>query len=111
MNINICGASKYVFDKDISLMLPDAKKQEESRKECSAANDLEIFEEINKEKMDEEELGAAISSHLTEVTMKYWSEESKNLAVVNKVVNSLKIPANCSGICVPILNEALSKKI
>ena len=111
MNINICRVSKYLFDKDISLMLPDAKKQEQSRKECSVANDLEIFEEIKKEKLSEEELGPAISSHLTEVTMKYWSEESKNPAVVNKVLNGLKIPANCSGICVPILNEALAKKI
>ena len=111
MNINICRVSKYVFDKDISLMLPDAKKQEQSCKKCSATNDLEIFEETKKEKMSEKELGPAISSHLTEVTMKYWSEESNNPTVVNKVLNGLKIPANCSGICVPILNEALDKKI
>ena len=41
--------------------------------------------------------------------MKYWSEESKNPVVVNKILDGLKIPANCSGICVPILNEAVAK--
>ena len=41
--------------------------------------------------------------------MKYWSEESKNSAVVNKILDGLKIPANCSVIRVPILNEAVAK--
>ena len=40
---------------------------------------------------------------------KYWSEESKNPAVVNKILDGLKIPANCSGIFVPILNEVVAK--
>ena len=75
----------------------------------SAANDLVIFEEIDKEKISEEELGPAISSQLAEVAMKYWSEESKNPVVVTKILDGLKIPANCSGICVPILNEAVAK--
>ena len=41
--------------------------------------------------------------------MKYWSEESKNPVVVSKTLDGLKIPANCGGICVPILNEAVVK--
>ena len=41
--------------------------------------------------------------------MKYWSEESENPVVVAKILDGLKIPANCSGICVPILNEAVAK--
>ena len=41
--------------------------------------------------------------------MKYWSEESKGAIMVNKILNGLKISANCSGICVPILNEAVAK--
>ena len=28
---------------------------------------------------------------------------------MNKILDGLKIPANCSGICVPILNEAVAK--
>ena len=44
----------------------------------SAANNLAIFEEMNEEKMSEEELGPVISSQMAEVAMKYWSEESKN---------------------------------
>ena len=75
----------------------------------SAANDLAIIEELNKEKMSEKEIGPAISSQLAEVAMKYWSEESKNSVVVTKILNGLKIPANCSGICGPILNEAVAK--
>ena len=47
--------------------------------------------------MSEEELGPAISSKLAELVMKYWSEESKNPIVVNKILDGLKIPANCSG--------------
>ena len=60
--------------------------------------------------MSEEELGSAISSQLAEVAMKYWSEESKSPAVVKKILDRLKIPANCSGIQVPILNEAMGKR-
>ena len=101
--------SNDVFDKDINLLVPDAAKQDQSGKVSSAANGLAIFEEINKEKMSEEELGPAISSQLAEVAMKYWSEESKNPVVVTKILDGLKIPANCSGICVPILNEAVAK--
>ena len=42
--------------------------------------------------------------------MKYWSEEYKISVVVNKILDGLKIPTNCSGIRVPILNEAAAKK-
>ena len=59
--------------------------------------------------MSEEGLRPAISSQLTEVAMKYWSEESKSPVVVNKILDSLKIPADCSGIRVPISNEAVAK--
>ena len=68
----------------------------------SAANDLVIFEEIDTEKISEEELEPAISSQLAEVAMKYWSEESKNPVVVTKILDGLKIPENGSGICVLI---------
>ena len=60
--------------------------------ESSAANELGIFEEINKENVSEEELGAAIFSQLAEVVRKYWSEESKNCVVVNDFLDGLKIP-------------------
>ena len=70
VNVDICRASKDVFDKDINLLLPDAEKQDQSGKESSAANDLDIFEDINKEKMSEEKLEPAISSQLAEVAMK-----------------------------------------
>ena len=108
-NVDICRASKDVFDKDINLLLPDAEKQDQLGKESSVGNDLAIFEEINKEKMSEEELGPAIPRQLAEVAMKYWSEESKNPVVVNKILDGLKIPADDSGICVPILHEAAAK--
>lgn len=39
--------------------------------------------------------------------MKCWSEESKNLLVVDKILEGLKIPVNGSGVRVPILNEAV----
>ena len=90
MNVDICRASKDVFNKDINLLLPDAENQDQSGKESSATNDLDIFEEIDREKMSEEELGPAISSQLAEVAMKYWSEESKNPVVVNKILDGLK---------------------
>ena len=77
MNVDICRASKDVFDKDIDLLVPDAEKEDQSGKVSRAVNDLAILEEINKEKMSEE--GAAISSQLAEVAMKYRSEESKIL--------------------------------
>ena len=28
---------------------------------------------------------------------------------MTKILDSLKVPANCSGICIPILNEAVAK--
>ena len=73
VNVDICRVSNDVFDNDINLLVPDAAKQDQSGKVSSATNDLAIFEEINKEKMSEEELGPAISSQLAEVAMKYWS--------------------------------------
>ena len=42
---------------------------------------------------------------------KCWSEESKNPVVAKKILDGLKIPANCSGIRVPILNEAVAKNM
>ena len=77
--------------------------------ENSAANDLGIFEDINKEKKNEQELGPVISSQLVEVAMKYWFEESKIPIVVNKILEVFKIPANCSGVRVPILSDAVAK--
>ena len=59
--------------------------------------------------MSEEKLEPAISSQLAEVAMKYSSEESKNPVVVKKILDGLKIPGNCSGICVCMLNEAVAK--
>ena len=47
--------------------------------------------------MSKEELGPAISSQLADVAMKYWSEESKHPVVMNKILDGLEIPANCSG--------------
>ena len=41
--------------------------------------------------MSEEELGLATFSQLAEVAMKYWSEDSKNPVVVNKILDVLKI--------------------
>ena len=82
--------------------------QDQSGKESSTASDLAIFEAINKEKMSEKELGPAIFSQLAEVAINCWSEEPKNHVVVNKILDGLKIPANCSGICVPLLNEAVA---
>ena len=41
--------------------------------------------------------------------MKYWSEESKNPVVVNKILDGLKIPTNCDDTRVSILNEAVAK--
>ena len=91
------------------MLVSDAEKQDQSGKDGSAANDLAIFEEINKEKMSEEELGPVIPRQLAEVAMKYWSEESKNPVVVNKILDGLKISADGSGTCVPILIEAVAK--
>ena len=105
VNVDDCRASKDVFYKDINLLVRYAEKQDQSGKVTSAVNDLAIFEETNKRK-SEEELGPAISSQLTE---KYWSEESKNPVVVDKTLGGLKILENCSGLCVPILNEVVAK--
>ena len=58
--------------------------------------------------MSKEELGPAISSQLAEVGMKYPSEESTNCVVVNNILEGLKISGDCSGINMPILNEAVA---
>ena len=70
VNIDICRASKDVFDMEINFLVPDVEKQDQSSKESSAENHLGIFEEVNKEKMSEEELGPAISRQLAKVAMK-----------------------------------------
>ena len=52
---------EYWYLQSINLQVPDAEKQDQLGKESSAANDLGVFEEINKENMSEEELGPAYS--------------------------------------------------
>ena len=54
------------------------------------ANDLGMFQKINKKGMSVENFRSAISSQLSEVSLKDWSEESKNPAVVNKILVGLK---------------------
>ena len=54
------------------------------------ANDLGIFQKINKKGMSVENFRSAISSQLSEVSLRDWSEESKNPAVVNKILVGLK---------------------
>ena len=58
----------------------------------NAASDLAIFKEKNKGKMSEEKLRPAISSQMTEVAMKYWSEELKSPLTVNNILEDLKSP-------------------
>ena len=58
--------------------------------------------------MSKEELGPAISSQLAEVGMKCRSEEPTNCVVVNNILEGLKISGNCSGINMPIINEAVA---
>ena len=41
--------------------------------------------------------------------MGYWSEEPQNPVVMNKSLDGLNIPQNCSGICLPLLKEARLK--
>ena len=50
-----------------------------------------------------------MSSQFVEVAMKYWYEESKNPVVVKKILDGLKIPGNCSGKRLPILNKVVAK--
>ena len=40
VNVDICRASKDVFDKDINLLVPDAEKQNQSGKLSSATNEI-----------------------------------------------------------------------
>ena len=70
---------------------------------------MSIFDEINKEKMGEEEVGPAIFGQLAEVVHKYWTDEAKKPAVVSKMMEKLKVPSNCTVSRVPVLNEAVAR--
>ena len=70
---------------------------------------VSTFNEINKEKMSEEDVGPAISSQLAEVTHKYWTDEAKKPAVFSKIMEGLKVPSNCTVLRVPVLNEAVAR--
>ena len=61
--------------------------------------------------MIEEELGPVITSQLDKVAMQYCSEESKNHDVVNKILEGLKIPADCSNVSVCLYQMELQLKI
>ena len=54
--------------------------------------------------MRKEKLGPVKTNQLTEMIMKYWSEECVMVGV-NKTLESLKITAGYSSVRVPILNE------
>ena len=86
MNTDIFRASKNVLVNDTSLLIKNAEK----KKKNSAANDLGIFQKTNKKGMSVENFRSAISSQLSGVALKDWSEESKNPAVVNKILVGLK---------------------
>ena len=99
---------------DINALLP--AKEIESRQVGDTGHQnkegrekVSIFDEINKEKMSEEEGGPAISGQLAEVTHKYWADEAKKPAVVSKIVEGLKVPSNCKVLRVPVLNEAVAR--
>ena len=70
---------------------------------------MSVFDEINKKKMSEEEVGPAISGQLAEVAHKYWPDEAKKPAAVSKIMEGLKVPRNCTVLRVPVLNEAVTR--
>ena len=81
---------------DINALLP--AKETESRPVGDAGHQnkdgkekVSIFDEINKEKMSEEEVGPAISSQLAEVAHKYWVYKAKKPAVVRKIMEWLSL--------------------
>ena len=99
---------------DINALLP--AKETESRQVGDAGHQtkegrekVSIFDEINKEKMSEEEVGPAISGQLAEVAHKYWADEAKKPAVVSKIMEGLKVHSNCTVLRVPVLNEAVAR--
>ena len=59
--------------------------------------------------MREEELRPVIPSQLAEMAMKYWFRKLKNIIVVNKNLEDLKITANFSSILMPVLYEDVAK--
>ena len=99
---------------DINALLP--AKETKSRQVGDAGHQnkkgrerVSIFDEINKEKMSEEEVGPPISGQLSEVAYKYWAHEAKKPAVVSKIMEVLKVPSNCMVLRVPVLNEAVAR--
>ena len=86
MNTDIFRASKNVLVNDYSLLIKNAEK----KKKNSAANHLGIFQKTNKKGKSVENFRSAISNQLSGVALKDWSEESKNPAVVNKILVGLK---------------------
>ena len=99
---------------DINALLP--AKETENRQVGDVGHQnkggrekVSIFDEINKEKMSEEEVGPAISGQLAEVAHKYWADEAKKPAVVSKIMEGLKVPSNCTVLRVPVLNEAVAR--
>ena len=108
------GCNSGIRNGDINALLP--AKETESKQVVHAGHQdkegkekVSIFDEINKEKMSEEEVGPAISGQLAEVSHKYLADEAKNPAVVSKIMEGLKVPSNCMVLRVPVLNEAVER--
>ena len=55
--------------------------------------DLHIFMEIRKRQISEEEKEPTMFNQLRSKVMEYWSEDSKNIKVTNKIFKNLKIYA------------------
>ena len=68
-----------------------------------------VFDDIDKQKLGQQDVGPAISSHLAEVAYKYWTDESKKGQVVSNIIEGLIVPENCQNIRVPLLNEAVAR--
>ena len=108
------GCNSGIRNGDINALLP--AKETESKQVVHAGHQdkegkekVSIFDEINKEKMSEEEVGPAISGQLAEVAHKYWADEAKKAAAVSKIMEGLKASRNCTVLRVPVLNEAVTR--
>ena len=70
---------------------------------------LDIFYEINSNKLFSTSTGPAISGQLAEAPKRYWEEESRKSHVVSIIAERLFIPNNCELVRVTKRNEAASQ--
>lgn len=92
------------MSKDLDKLVPISTVKSTVEVNNVVPQEVNIFEDIDRENGAEEKLGSEISGQLAEVTQKQWTNESQKPQVVSKIADELKISEKFPNNMVSVFN-------